>query len=100
MPRLRIRLAHAQPQRELTLKLGVGEKQVSAAVQAVHDALIGGVSGFVPETNQVQWCGSSEFKAVVVPNPIREFLRQAHVLADVMLQTLDAIMPDHEPQFQ
>jgi TolB-like protein len=75
MPSLRIRLPYAEPQRQLAVQLGVGEVKVAAAVQAIHDGLIGGVSAFVPEADQIQRRGCGQFEAIVVAHPLCELLR-------------------------
>jgi hypothetical protein len=51
VPRLGMRLAHAESQCQLALQLGVGEKKIAATVQAIHDGLIRGVAALVSEAH-------------------------------------------------
>ncbi len=44
--------------------------------------------------------GRCEFEAVVFSYPARKFLRQFDVAADMVLQTLNAVMANHKPQFE
>ena len=97
MPRLGVRLPYAQPQGQLSVQLRVGKKQISALVQTVHDRLIRRVASLVPEANQVQWRRSRQFEPLVVPYPLGKLLGQPYMFADVILQSLDPIMPNHKP---
>ena len=85
MPRLRVRLPHAEAQSELSVQLGVGEEEGSAAVEGGHNRLIDGVSALVTETNQVQRNGRGELKILVVADPAGELLCEFNVAADVVL---------------
>src|SRR6267154_340187 len=100
MPELSVGLADAEAQRQLPIQLCVRKKQIAAAVQPVHDHLIRLVPSFVAEANQVQRDWSSELEVLIVTDPLREFLCQLHVLPNVMLQSFDSIVADHEPQLQ
>jgi len=51
VPRLCVRLSHAEPQRQLAVQLRMREIQIAAAVQTVHDRLIRRVPAFVPESH-------------------------------------------------
>ena len=53
MPRLRMRLSHAQPQRHLPIQLRVRQKQIATRIQPVHDGLIRRIVALVPEADQV-----------------------------------------------
>src|SRR5258708_1558022 len=76
------------------------EEEIAAAIQTLHDGLVRLVAALVTEADQVQGRGCGKFKARVITHPLGELLRQLHVLPNVVLQTLDAIMADHEPQLQ
>src|SRR5258706_8899036 len=98
--RLGMRLAHAKSQREFSVETGVREIQASALIESVHELLVVGVSGSQAEADKVQRRGSSQFEAGIASHPDGELLREAHVFANVLLQSLDSVMPDHEPQLQ
>src|SRR5580693_6702705 len=76
------------------------KKQISAAVHAFHDGLIRLVPSFVAKTDQVQRHGRGQFKARIVAHPVRKLLRQFDVPANVMLQALHSVVPDHKPQLE
>ena len=102
MFRFRIGLADAETKSEFSVEFGVGEEEIAAAVEAIHDGLIGGISGFMTKTNQIQRDGRCEFEVfvIVMAHPIGELLRQFHMAANVVLQTLHAVMADHEPELE
>ena len=100
MFRLRVGLADAETQSEFSVELGVGEEEIAAAVETVHDGLIGGVSAFVAEAHKIQRRRSGQFEVFVCRDPLGELLRQLHVAANVVLQAFDAVVADHEPQLQ
>jgi hypothetical protein len=74
--------------------------KISTAIEPVHQILIAFVSTFVAETDQIQGHRRGQLKTVVVPDPRDKLLRQSDVLPDVMLQSLDPVVPDHEPQLE
>src|ERR1700682_6675836 len=53
-----------------------------------------------PEADEVQLGGRGEFEARIVAHPGGELLGQAHVLANVVLQAFDAVMPDYKPELE
>ena len=78
-------LANAESQRQLSIQFGVSEKEIAALIKAIHDGLIGSVSGSVPEADEVERCWRSQLKVVAIAHPASEFLREfnaAHGLAD------------------
>jgi hypothetical protein len=85
VPGLRVRLSDAQAQSEFSIQPGMREEEVAAAIQAVHDGLIRRVPTFVAEADQVQGRRCGEFEVLVVAHPMREYLRQLHVAADMVL---------------
>ena len=93
-------LTDAETQSEFSAEFGVGEEEITTAVEAIHDGLIGGVSGFVAKANQIQRDGSREFEIFVLAHPVGELLRQFYVAANVVLQAFDAVMADHEPELE
>ncbi len=88
MSRLRVGLAHAEPQGKFSTQLGVCEKEIAAAIEAIHDGLIGGVSSFMAKADQIKRHGCGEFKVIVIADPIGELLRQFHMASNVVLQPL------------
>src|SRR5208283_2057189 len=89
MPGLRVGLADAEAKRELAVKLGMCEVKVATCIQPVHQQLIGRISRAQPEADEIEIGGRGEFKARIAAHPSGELLRQANVLANVMLQPLD-----------
>src|ERR1700675_5144459 len=53
-----------------------------------------------PKADKVQLNWRGEFEARIVAHPGGELLGQAHVLANVVLQAFDPVMPDHEPELE
>jgi hypothetical protein len=103
VPRLRVGLPDAKPQREFAVELGVGQKKIAARVQPVHQKLIGLILIGTIARNRKQTRlrgGRGDLEALIIAHPARELLRQAHVLANVMLQAFDAVMPDHKPELE
>ena len=49
----RVRLSHAEPQREAIMQSGVGEIKVAAAIQTIHQRLVDVVSALVAEADQI-----------------------------------------------
>lgn len=71
--------------------------QITAAIQTIHERLIGRVSTFVPEAHKVEWYGGSQFKPAVFLHPVRELLRELHMSPYVMLQAFNSVVANHEP---
>src|ERR1700730_7342821 len=53
-----------------------------------------------PKADKVQLNWRGEFEARIVAHPGGELLGQAHVLANVVLQAFDAVMPDYKPKLE
>src|ERR1019366_2356142 len=110
MTGLSVGLADAESKRELSVELSVSEVQVAAAIQPVHQELIGlilislilisMISRAQPEADKIELGRRSEFEARIVAHPGCELLSQAYVLANVVLQAFDPVMPDHKPQLE
>src|SRR5581483_656414 len=100
MPLSRIRLSNAHAQRQLAIKFGVGQVQISTPVQGIHQLLSCVISRLKPEANQVQRRGRCDLEPFIPAHPIREVLREPHVLANMKLQSLNSVIPQHEPQLQ
>ena len=94
---LRIRLANTKPQSELTIELGMRQIKATALVEAFHEFLVVVVSGAQTEADEIQRHWGGQFKARIVANPVGELLRDPHVLADMLLQSFDSVMPDYKP---
>ena len=93
-------LTDAQSQREAIVQPGMGEIEIAAAVEAVHQTLIRLVPALVSKTHQIQRDGRGQFETVVILYPLGKVLRQFNMLPDVMLQSFDPVMADHKPQFE
>jgi hypothetical protein len=100
MMTLRVGLTDTEPQGEFVPEFCVGEKEVAALIQIFHQSLIGAIPLSQPETDEVELARCNQVEAHIFTHPRRELLRQSHVLADVMLQAFDPIVPDYEPQFE
>ena len=100
MARLRIGLADAKSQRKFVIELGMREVEVPAAIQTFQQLLIRSVSCPQPEANEIELMWGGKFKARIFTHPFGELLRQSNVLANVMLQSFNAIMPEHEPKLE
>src|SRR5713226_9214964 len=53
-----------------------------------------------PAADEIELRGRGEFEARIVVHPGGELLGQAHVLANVVLQAFDAVMPDYKPKLE
>src|ERR1700678_536861 len=58
------------------------------------------ISGAQPETNKIELRRSSKLEARILLNPAGKLLGQAHMLANVVLQTFDPVMPDYKPKLK
>jgi hypothetical protein len=97
MARLRIGLADAKSQRQFVIELGMREVEVPAAIQTFQQLLIRSVSCPQPKANEIELMWGGKFEARIFTHPFGELLRQSNVLANMMLQSFNAIMPEHEP---
>ena len=97
MFRFGVCLSHAETQRQHAIQFGMSQVEVAAAIQPVHDLLIGCVAAFVPEAHKIQGSGRGEFKAVIFLHPARELLRQFDVAANVELQAFHSVVANYEP---
>src|ERR1019366_275487 len=79
-------LANAEAKGEFAIELGMGEVEVAAAIQPVHQLLIRRISRAQPEADEVEVGGRGEFEALISAHPGGELLRQADVLANMVLQ--------------
>src|SRR6185437_16379966 len=68
VPLLGLELPDAHAQGVLALELGVGEIERARAVEALEQLLIGGVSGAVPEADEVQGRGRRQFEIGICPH--------------------------------
>src|SRR5450755_3555503 len=100
MPRLRVGLPDADSKRELPIELGMRKVEIATAIQPVHQELIGLVSRAQPEASQIKLSGRGQFEARIAAHPVRKLLGQPYVLANVVLQALNPVMPDHKPELQ
>jgi len=97
---LSVGLADAESKGEFAIELGMREVQVAATIQPVHQELIGLISRAQPEEDEVKLGGCGEFEARIVAHPSSKLLGQSYVLANVVLQSLNPVMPDHEPKLE
>ena len=125
MASLSVGLPNAEPKREFAIELGMREVKLAAAIQPLHQKLIGLIltglilTGLIltgltlisltlismtscaqPEANKIELGGRGEFEARIIAHPGGKLLGQAHVLANVVLQAFDPVMPDHEPKLE
>lgn len=100
MAPLGVGLTDGHAQNEPPIQLGVREIEISAAVERVHQFLIEFVAPVQPETDKVKGWRDHEFKALVLADPGGKLLRKPDMLANVELQTLNAVIPQHKPQFE
>jgi hypothetical protein len=68
--------------------------------QAIHQFLIHFVPALVTKADQVERRGRCQFESRIVLHPNCELLRQFNVTPNVILQAFDAVVTDHEPEFQ
>ncbi len=97
MPFLSIGLANAEAKSQTTIQACMGQIQVAAAIQPIHEHLRRRVTGFVPEANQVQGNRSRYLEVIVSLQPRRELLRQTYMLTDMVLQAFDSIVTNYKP---
>jgi len=100
MPPSGICLPHAQPQGQTIIQSRMREIKVPAAVEAVHQGLIGSIPALVPEAHQIQGHRRGHLEAVVTLDPPRKLLCQLDVPPNLMLQPFHAVVPDDEPELQ
>src|SRR5258708_10247916 len=93
-------MPHAKAQREFPIQFRVRQINVTAAVELFHQRLIDRVSAAMTKADEVQRDRGSQFESWIRPNPSRKLVGQPYVLANMMLQALDAIVPNHEPQLE
>ena len=86
MFQLRLRLAHAQPQREPLAEQRVRQVDLARPVQGLEQRPVLVVAGPVPETDQVQRRGGGEFEIGRIGDPPGELLGQRNVSSHVMLK--------------
>ena len=97
MTGLRMRLPNTKSQGKFPRKLRVGQEEVAARIEPLHQSLIRRIARAQPKADEIEHGGRGQFEARVIPHPSQEFLRQTNVFANVMLQTFNSIMPDHKP---
>src|ERR1700674_1605545 len=101
MASLSVGLPDAESKSEFAIELGMREVQVAAAIQPLHQELIGmilvrtilvrtilvrAICRAQPEADEVELGGGGEFEARIVAHPGGELLGQPHVLANVLLR--------------
>ena len=100
MPFHCVGLTYAESQREAIIQARMRQVEIAAAIQPIHQRLIHFVPAFVAKANQVERRRCGQFESIVFLHPVREFLRQFDVTANVVLQAFDSVVANHEPQFQ
>src|SRR6267378_6960610 len=79
VPGLCMSLPYTESKSELAVEFRMGQKEIAAAVQSIHDPLIDGIASLVAKAHQVQGYWRGQFKALVFADPMCELLRQLHV---------------------
>ena len=96
----RVGLANTESQCQPIIQTRVSQIEVAAPIQSIHQRLIHLIPAFAAKAHQVERDRRCQFETIIVPDPVRELLRQFNVPPNVILQALHAIMTDHEPKFQ
>src|ERR1700730_13045245 len=99
MASLCVGLSDAESKREFAIELGMREVEVAAAIQPLHQELIGlilvgTISRTQTTTDEDELSGRGEFEARIVAHPGGESLGQTHVLANMVLQRFDTVIAD------
>jgi hypothetical protein len=110
MASLRVRLPHTEAKSEFAIELRVGKKKIAARVQPLHQELIdpilirmiltSTISRAQPEADEIEQDRRSDLEPLITAHPASEFLRQSHMLANVMPQSFNAVMSNHKPEFK
>src|SRR5690349_21423809 len=92
--------AERHAQRELFIELRVREEHVAGAVQAIEDALVDVVAAAMAEADKIERRIDDQIEVRVLSHPLGELLRDLHMVANVPLQAVDAIVADDEPELE
>lgn len=90
-------LADAEAKSEVAIEFRVRQIQIATLIEAIHDGLIDSVATAMTEADKIQRHGSGEFELFVVTDPGCELLREFDVTSNMMLQTFDSVVANHEP---
>lgn len=93
----RIRLADAESQGQLVIQAGVRQIEISTSIEQIHQELIRFVSALATKADEIERRRRCQLETIIVSDPTRELLRRFDVTPNVILQTFDAVVPDHEP---
>ena len=100
VPLLGVRLPDAQPQGEAIRQRRVRQVEAAARVEALEKRPVQLVAPHVPEAHQVEGRADGELEVVRLLDPAGELLGQRDVPSDVVLEAVDAVRADHEPELQ
>src|SRR6266536_3750904 len=100
MPGLGVRLPNAKAQSDFTVELGVRQIKVATGIEAIHQSLVRLISRAQSEADQVELGGRGQLETRIGAHPFDQLLGKPYVLADVLLQAFDSVVPDHKPQFE
>src|SRR5215475_2775013 len=98
VPYRRVGLTNAHPQRELVVQPRVREVEIATSVQGVHQFLILLIARFQTEADKIQWNWCRHFEARVRLHPFCKLLGQPNMVANMKLQSLNSVIPQHKPQ--
>src|SRR5260370_6226510 len=115
MASLSVGWTDAESSGELAIELGMREVEVAAAIQSLHQELIGmilvrmilvrtilvrTICRAQPEADEVELRGRGEFEARILAHPGGELLGETHMLANMVLQSFDPVIADDEPKLE
>jgi hypothetical protein len=75
----------------------MGQVDSSASVEPLQQLPVGFIAAGMPKADQVQRGLDRKLEVVRLAYPTSELLRQGHVQADMVLQTLEAVIANDEP---
>ncbi len=78
----------------------MGQIERTRVVEALHQPLVELVAGVVAKADQIEQGRDDELEIRVALDPAGEFAGERNVAANVAPQTLDPVVPDHEPELE
>lgn len=90
-------LADAEAESELAIEFRVRQIQIAALIETIHDGLVDGVATAMAKADKIQGRGCGEFELFVFADPRCKLLREFDVTSNMILQTFDAVVANHEP---
>jgi len=95
----RVGLADAEAKREFSVELGMGQEEVPACVETLHQRLVRLVSGTEAEADEIEFCRRASSKRASLLTQATN-CRQGVRARECDAVILNAVMPDHEPELQ